>query len=470
MSQASPNLLFVFSDQQRYSAASFNGNTVLRTPTMDSLARDGMVFDRCFSGHPLCAPYRASLLTGWYGWHNGVIDNEYRVRSGAPSFAGTLKSHGYDTAYIGKWHLGYGPYTERDRVGFDRVAAYDCGYGFYKTEYHLNEDGPIPFNSWAPTGETDLAIDYLREHAESGKPFGLFLAWAPPHWPYDEYPPAFRRLGPDEVDVPDNVPRQMVDFARREIADYYNCIEALDHELGRVLSALTELGLDNDTIVVFTSDHGDHLSSHGYGKPSDRWLHPMMRASKATPHEESIHVPFVVRYPGAVPAGARTERYLTTVDIMPSLLGLTGVPAPETDGRDRSEVFRGAQANAKEEDESAYLINMGPGWPYRGKWIGFWRGVRTERYVYARWRGDERGPLLYDRLNDPLEMHNLAGGAEFRPIQEEMEERLRQLMNNTSDPFESGKRDPHTGILQLGQEFVHRKWDNAPPFRAGDVW
>ena len=126
-----PNILFVFSDQQRYSALGCNGNSVVRTPSIDRLAAEGMVCDNMFSNHPLCSPYRAILLTGRYGWQNLVIDNEYRPRTDIPTLPGTLREHGYGTGQVGTFHLGKGPYPEEERYGLDYLAALHGGSGFF---------------------------------------------------------------------------------------------------------------------------------------------------------------------------------------------------------------------------------------------------------------------------------------------------------------------------------------------------
>ena len=131
MSDRHPNIVFVFSDQQRYSALGANGNRVVRTPVLDGMAAEGMVCDNMFSNHPLCSPYRAILLTGQFGWRNGVIDNEYRPRRDIPTLPGTLREHGYGTAHVGTFHLGRPPYTEEGRYGIDYLAAVGPGRGYF---------------------------------------------------------------------------------------------------------------------------------------------------------------------------------------------------------------------------------------------------------------------------------------------------------------------------------------------------
>ena len=464
----SPNLLFVFSDQQRYSALGANGNQVLRTPVLDGLAADGMVCDGVFSNHPLCSPYRAMLISGRYAWQNGVIDNEYRLRPELPTLPGTLREHGYATGHVGTWHLGHGPYPQERRYGLDYLAADNTPGGYFASRYYENESGPYTHPAWGPTGETDLAIRFMERQREErpDDPFALFLSWRPPHWPYDQYPSEHGIYDPATVDLPANVPPHMADFARREIAEYYGCCTGLDAEMARLLEALERLGLDADTIVCYTSDHGDHLSSHGYTKPSDWWMHHSLRASKATPYEESAHVPFVIRWPGRIAPGSRSDAFIGTVDLMPSLLGACGVALPEgLQGRDLSPVWRGGGPPADRPDtpgatESVYLQNMAHGWPNRDGWVGRWRAVRTARYTYARWFANERGPWLFDRAEDPWEMTNLAESAAARPLLEEMEERLQRWMSGAHDPFSYGRRGPR-GFLQVGQSFASpERWDS----------
>ncbi|MBL7153701.1 MAG: sulfatase [Phycisphaerae bacterium] len=446
-----PNILFVFADQLRYSAMGSSGNRIVRTPNFDRLASQGLVFDNAFASHPLCSPYRANILTGKYGFANGVPDNEYVLWDNQVTLPQALKTAGYYCAYVGKWHLGSGPYTEKKRYGFDYMFANNCLNRHYGATYHRNEVGPIRIDKFAPEGETDHAIKLMEDHVKKpgGSPFAIVMCWEPPHWPYDKYPEEFNTYDPAEVDLPPNVPVQMAEFARREIAQYYGNVSALDAQMGRLMEALDRLGIADDTIVCFSSDHGDHLSSHGYGKPYDKWMHPTMRASKATPYEESIHIPFIMRYPRRVKPGQRTRAMFSSVDVMPTLLSLCGVRIPGgVQGHGLAHVVTGE--DSREAPDSVYLMNMGLGWPDRDKWVGCWRGVRTHRWVYARWHNeDDHEPLLFDRKNDPYEMKNLAGIPKFAKIQQEMEARLKKWMAETDDPFETGKRESKKGMLEM---------------------
>lgn len=160
---ARPNILYIFADQSRYSALACNGNPIVQTPNIDLLAREGLVFDQATSSCPICAPYRGQLLTGRYAHVNGVIDNEYRLFDGQTTIAHTLKKEGYRTAFVGKWHMGYPPYLEPRRYGFDDLYAYNCTSRFYDLSYWHNEEGPFKPVNWAPRVETQLALDYIRD-------------------------------------------------------------------------------------------------------------------------------------------------------------------------------------------------------------------------------------------------------------------------------------------------------------------
>ncbi len=451
-----PNIVFIFDDQHRYDSLGCSGNALTATPNIDRLAGEGTVFDQAFACYPLCSPFRAQLLTGAYCHVNGVVCNEYKLFDGQATLATTLSAAGYRTAYVGKWHLGDGPYPQEKRAGFDELMAYNCGYGFSNTAYHHNEEGPIPFDGWAPRGETDLAIRYLEQRAADSEPFALMLSWAGPHWPYDDYPQEFNTVDPADVKVAPNVPEPLAPFARMQLAQYYGFCSALDHQFGRITETLDRLGLADDTIVVFTSDHGDHLWAHGYGRPMDKWLHPSRRASKATPYSESIRIPFIVRWPGQVPAGVRTDAMLGSCDMMPTLLALAGVDCPDgVQGADLSDTCRGRDGRTP---DSVYLQNMGVGWPNRDEFTGFWRGVRTGRHMYARWLNDAHPRLLFDVADDPFETTNLAESPDHADVRADMEQRLRRWIADTNDPFETGDRGAK-GMLALGQEFANDRWN-----------
>lgn len=454
-----PNIVYVFADQLRYTALACNGNPDIQTPMFDRLAQEGMVFDEAFSSCPICSPYRAQILSGRYAHQNGVVCNEYELRHDIPTLPGVLKEAGYHTAYVGKWHLGYGPYTPDKRYGFDIMAAYNINRDAFYGSYHLNEEGPFEMRDWHPTMETDIAIDLIKKHEEENpeQPFFLMMSWLPPHWPYETFPEKYNIYDGDKLTISPNTPPQLEAWERKETALYYGNVTGLDDQFGRLMQTLDDLGIAEDTIVCFTSDHGDHLGSHGYGKPFDHWLHHTKRGSKATPYNESIHIPFIIRWPGHIQPGTRTSAIFNSVDVMPTLLSLCEIPLPEgLSGQDLSFVPLGGEGPLP---ESAYFQILGPGWPHRGKWLGFWRGVRTHQYVYARWYQNEVEPMLFDIQADPYEMNNLYGKKEYASVQADMEQKLQDWIARTGDPFETGERDPESGMLKLGQKYIHEKWN-----------
>ena len=425
-----PNILFVFADQLRYSALGSSGNKVVRTPNFDRLASEGLVFDNAFANHPLCSPYRANLLTGKYGFANGVPDNEYVLWDNQVTLAQALKAAGYHTGYVGKWHLGTGPYTPKMRYGFDYLFASNCPNKHYGAAYFRNEAGPITIKKFCPEGETDEAIQFMENHVKTqgDSPFALVMSWEPPHWPYEQYPKEFDTYDPAKVDLPPNVPVQMAEFARREIAQYYGNVSALDAQMGRLLEALGRLGIADDTIVCFSSDHGDHLSSHGYGKPMDKWMHPTMRASKATPYEESVHIPFLLRYPrivqgwtadpGAVRQCGRDAHAAGSLrrGDPGGRAGAQSGPRCHRQGGRRVARFR------LSDEHGDRLARPSPVDRLLAR-------VRTDRWVYARWwhNQDEHEPILFDHQNDPYELNNLAGNPKFADVQQQMEARSEEM-------------------------------------------
>jgi len=231
-----PNIVFVFSDQQRYSALGCDGNTVIKTPNIDRMAAEGLVFDNAYSSCPICSPYRAQILSGLYAHQNGVVCNEYKLRTDITTLPQALKKAGYRSAFIGKWHLGYGPYTEDKRYGFDFLIGNNNYGDYFNTRFFHNEEGPVAQTRWEPTESTDHAVRFISEHRQAypDRPFMVMMSWTPPHWPYTKFPPEYNTYSPEAVDLPPNVPEQMAQFARKEIALYYGNCAALDAEIGRL--------------------------------------------------------------------------------------------------------------------------------------------------------------------------------------------------------------------------------------------
>ena len=190
-------------------------------------------------------------------------------------------------------------------------------------------------------------------------------------------------------------------------------------------------------------------------------MDPRLQLSKGTPYEEAAHIPFLLRYPARVPGNRRSQTFLNSVDVMPTLLGLCGVGVPgSVQGTDLAHAALGLPG---EEPDSVYLQMLGPGWPDRIKSVGLWRAVRTDRYTYARWADCGGKRLLFDRHVDPLEMHNWLEDPAYAASVEWLESRLQAWIAKTDDPFDTGRRLPETGMLDLGQSFTRPEWYALAP-------
>lgn len=416
-----PNLIYVFADELRWRSCGFNGDEHAHTPNMDRLAAEGCNFTQCVSNTPVCSPYRASLMTGKYQSSTGMVINELRLSPEHECFGHSLKKAGYKTAYIGKWHmwanqLGHhyqvkngfvppGPY----RLGFDEYwSAYNFNHVYVDSPYYRDVPDPIIRKQYEPTGQTDEAIRYLKTTAHGSEPFALFLSWGPPHAPWadanveSEYLDLFRNtnlpLAPNfslkQDPYSDNWQKLPANYEQRVhewMRVYYAQVANLDWNLGRLMKAVDDMGLADDTIFVFTTDHGEMFGAHG-------------RQGKYIFYEEAARVPFLVRWPKKVPAKSKTEALLGTPDIMPTLLSMMGIAAPATaEGIDLSHHALGKGGT---DHDAAHLQGMGA----TAAWTdgSEWRAVRDHEFTYAIYHKD-RKELLFNNRQDPFQMTDLAG-------------------------------------------------------------
>ena len=436
-----PNVVFIFADQLRSMSLGCYGDKQALTPNIDRLASEGMRFTNAVSVWPVCSPFRGMLLTGRYPMSDGVVYNEFPLWKGQASIATALKSQGYATGYIGKWHLNGSPGNSvKDHFGFD----------FWQPlQVEMLQELPDGTQVWRPDVQTDKAVEYIK--ANKDKPFCLFMSWNPPHDPYiapDKYMKLFPadkmelRANDVEKDLvrielekhPANTPQEAAnreswrkridsdDGVRRNMQGYYAATHGLDVCMGRIMKTLDEAGIADDTILVFSSDHGDMLGSH-------RMSH------KQEPFEESISIPFIIRYPRRVPHGKTTDALLSPMDIMPTLLSLAGTPIPDTvEGISLADAALGKRSD---QHDALLIMKMLPG---GNPWIinadTEWRGVRTKTHTYARLA--DGGPwILYDNKNDPYQMKNLVNDPAHKKLQDEMEATMQALLKKAGDPFDT---------------------------------
>jgi len=339
------NLIYIFADQLRYHSCGFAGDPHAHTPNMDRLAFESTNCLNAISNTPVCAAYRASLFTGKHQSSHGMVINELRLSPDHECFGHVLGSAGYETSYIGKWHLWAnelgnhravrnaftppGPY----RLGFDGYwAGYNFSHHSYQGVYFEDTCEPRRYEGYEADVQTEMAIERISTHAASESPFALFLSWGPPHDPWGQdnvRPEDWERF--KDADIPH---RPTVTLAQDGYADswatmdetyrdrlddnvrgYYAQTANIDWNLGRILDAIDAAGIRDNTILVFTSYHGEMFGAQG-------------RRAKNIFYDEAAHVPLLIRQPSV--QASTVETCISTVDLMPTLLGLLDLASPES--------------------------------------------------------------------------------------------------------------------------------------------
>lgn len=420
-----PNVLYIVADQWRSDAFGFAGNRDVQTPNLDRFARESAWFTNAVSTIPVCCPTRASLLTGQRAFTHGVLMNDVPLAPTANTLPKMLASAGYKTGFIGKWHVdghGRSSYIPQERrQGFQYWKALECTHDYNHSAYFADAPDRLLWEGYDATAQTTDATAFLRDHAHDDSPFLLFLSWGPPHEPYQTAPEAYRNLyDPATLKLRSNVPAEAEAQARNDLAGYYAHCTALDHCMGQLLQTCHDLNLDDNTLIVFTSDHGDMLWSHGFQK-------------KQQPYEESARVPLLMRYPARL--GHRQRRLRATIateDILPTLLRLCDLSVPSSvEGLDFSGYITGGKDPS---DGAATLLCPAPfGQWSRDRGGREYRALRTQRYTYAR---DLNGPwLLYDNQKDPYQQHNLIGKPGATALQKRMDDWLTRKLKAQNDAF-----------------------------------
>lgn len=431
------NVLYVFSDQHRWFSMGDRDVNAVISPNLEAFRRSSFEMEHCISNYPLCSPHRGILMSGRWPQQTGVIVNGRRLPATELGLGEQFRRSGYHTGYVGKWHLNGGDNhfvpAGPERFGFE--------------DWHMWGGTNAHFNSWTwdqQTGErkamkgynatlmTDEAITFLNEQKAAEKPWMLVVSWNPPHPPYIPpeqdralYNPASLKLRPNVRFLPDYIRKKGAEYPARDEASlreamqgYYGGVSAIDHEFGRLLKSLQESGQAENTIVVYSCDHGDLLGSHG-------------RIGKMTPHEESCRVPFFVRVPGGPGNGKRSPMLFSSVDIYPTVCGLAGIPVPShCEGRDCSGAIRGT--GAKETECVFLMANTGLPNGFEAD-LPTYRGLRTRTHTYAvmeegRW-------CLYDNVNDPFQQKNLVADPKYKSMMDQFDTRLQAWLDHCQDMF-----------------------------------
>ncbi len=447
--QDRPNVLFILCDDLRWDALSCSGNKYVKTPNIDRLAKEGVYFQNTFCTTSLCSPSRASILSGLYAHGHGVTNNFTEYPAPLPSFPKLLQAAGYETGYIGKWHMGED--NDEKRPGFDYFATHKGQGKYFDTEFNVDGERKV-LPGYYTHVVTDLAADWLRRSRT--KPFVLMLGHKAPHsfyFPEKKYEHAF-----DGVDIqypdtafklddkptwikhrlttwhgiygplfewrkkfPDTRPEAVKDFAAMTRA-YWGTILSVDESVGRLYSLLEKSGELDNTIFVFMGDNGLLNGEHGM-------------VDKRTMHEASIRIPLIVRYPKLVdPAHPKSvSEQVLTVDMAPSLLELCGSQVPSgLHGRSWKKLVRGGDPDWRR--SFFYHYNYEKQFPYTPNV----RGVRTADWKYIHYphgdgKPDRHMGELYHLSADPEERRNLINDPQHAARIKELQAELQRLMVST---------------------------------------
>ncbi len=467
-----PNILLICTDQQRFNALHAAGNDEIQTPALDRLAAEGVLFENCYVQNPVCAPSRASLMTGRYVHSHGLWANGVQLPDSERMFSRELADAGYDCGLVGKFHLDscFGGRTERRGDDGFRVFrwAHDPYPGSSENHYHrwLRATRPELYDAArdpasAVTFDTmpteahysrwigSETVDFLESGREDGRPFFFVANFFDPHHGFgapaeytDRYDPAALSRPVTRDGELDDKPPILTEashesyaghapgyttYSEQELqevrAAYYAMVTLVDDEVARILRALEEQGLAEDTLVVFTSDHGEMLGDHQLMLKG-----PMM-------YDCSVRVPLIMRWPGVLPAGARRGEFVQWIDLAPTFLAAAGLP-PLRRGQGTS-LLGLARDGAREWSRDWALCE------YRNSGHPYDPAVHTTMLRHDRWKliahhGEpatrrERSGELYDLVADPDELHNLWSVPAARDTRVQLQEMLLDVLVATQD-------------------------------------
>lgn len=418
-----PNFVFILIDDLRYDALSCTGHPIFRTPNIDRIAKEGARFANAFVTISLCAPSRACFLTGRYAHSHGILNNGTQLSDDIATFPQVLQKAGYDTAFMGKWHMDQ---QEGVRPGFNRWVSFK-GQGTYMTPM-LNVDGETFKSAGYMTDLlTKYAVDWLNQPRSS--PFCLYLSHKAVHGPLHPAVRHSKLYSDDTFATPKNsgiAPQEPAWLAEcrktrhgwadkdpQEFQrDYGRVLAGVDDSVARVLSTLESRGVLDNTVVIFAGDNGYFLGEHGL-------------VDKRAMYEESIRIPLLMRYPRLAKAGTVVEEMVLNIDICPTIIDLAGERAPEgVQGVSAKPLLAGRKSGWRQDwfyeydEEKAFAAPTV-------------RGVRTQRWKYVEYPEIKDTAELYDLKNDPGEMHNLIGEPKCADILADMKKRLARLMEET---------------------------------------
>lgn len=437
-SEGRPNILLLVTDDQRWDTIAAQGNPFIHTPNLDELYRQGTVFGNAFVTTSICAVSRASIFTGQYASKHGVtgFSQSLSVAQLQDTYPAILKRNGYTTGFIGKWGIG----KEKEEALLLPSRLFDEWYGFPGQGHYLHKDGHLTQKL------TQKAQGFLRRAKKSGKPFCLSISYKAPHGPWRETPPEYADLYKDTAfPLPKSFPseghaddkpeflknwlgakngKRFLPTLKTKTAHYYRQITSLDASVGLIRKTLQELGLEKNTIVVFTSDNGMMLGEHGY---KGKWLM----------YEESIRVPMIIYHPQIPEShGKSSNRMVLNIDIAPTLLTLAGVDVEkEMQGSSMYPLLKNDTTKWRDAwfYEHSFSLDGGTG----ASTIPKVEGVRTEHWKYVIY--PEQTPVyeeLFDLDADPEELKNLSGDAKYSHVLTQLRKKYHRLKVQVSGKAE----------------------------------
>ena len=443
--QAEPyNVLVIQTDEHHFKTLGCYGGRIVETPNIDWIANHGAIATSFYATTPVCSPSRGALISGRYPQNTPVTNNNISLGDHVVTFAEVLRRKGYKTGYAGKWHLdglGKPQWAPIRKFGFDD-NRYMFNRGHWK-KFEITNDGPRvaaikrgkPFYGVENADKESFSTDWLANrtidfiNTNKAKPFCYMVSFPDPHGPNTVRKPYDTMYKDVNVPIPVSVnkprsqtprwaagdPKITADTVRLLMPKYYGMIKCLDDNIGRILDALRKNGQIDNTIIVFTSDHGDLCGEHG-------------RLNKGVPYEGSARIPFLFYCPGKIPVGTIVNQALSCVDFVPTLFALTGDKLPKgVDGRDASALFRGSK---NQWEDIAFIRSTSTGKP--------WLAAITDRYKIIYSALDD--PWLFDLKSDPVELHNAFTKPNAQRIVKLLTAKLAAYTKDHNDPYANNAR------------------------------
>ena len=435
-----PNVLVIYTDEHHFNTLGCYGGKVVGTPHIDSIAARGALCTSFYAATPVCSPSRASLVSGKFPQNTGVVQNNLPLRKGIVTFGEILTRRGYATGWAGKWHLagsGKPQWKPKDRFGFED-NRFMFNRGHWK-KFADSENGPTVASknkkgqsdyglagaddrTYATDWLTNKAIQFVHENRD--QPFCYVLSLPDPHGPNKVRPPYDTMFVGAEIPVPESMrkpesaypawapktPRINPRWLRANMPQYYGMVKCIDDNIGRILETLRNEGILEKTMIVFTSDHGDLCGEHG-------------RSEKGVPYEGSARIPFILSYPNVVPHGVRIHEALSTVDVLPTMMGLMEIELGHAvDGRDASSLFR---QNKPSDWNDIAIIRSTAG--------NHWVAAITNDLKLVLSAKDE--PWLFDLAKDPQELTNRIAMPAYQDSIRALVGELDLYRQSIGDPF-----------------------------------